>query len=315
MPCGGSTRGVSLFSIATDWLTTLAPATDRAPVPVSEVFEVSTCRSSSPVGAPSCRTRPASCAGRVGHDAHRRPRGDRRCKLPPHQGALVALAYLRKHDTLAQIPAGFGISVGTAHAYITAVVRLRADRAPGLLKPLREHDPNHVLLDGTLSECDRLGDGRADHSHKHRRHGVNVQVVTDPEGRLLRISPASPSRTHAPTACGSSWQGGLDSTRIRLPGAALRPDPALTPVAPLRTQVEETSVGGGVRERAEVPGYLRAGRELDSVELATRGRTGLPSGAQRGAVSAGGPAPRSARSPGNLFSMSARRSRMPLRLP
>ncbi|MEU9671774.1 hypothetical protein AB0E25_40980 [Streptomyces bobili] len=24
-----------------------------------------------------------------------------------------------------------------------------------------------------------------DYSHKHRRHGVNVQVVTDPGGRLL----------------------------------------------------------------------------------------------------------------------------------
>jgi hypothetical protein len=58
----------------------------------------------------------------------------------------------------------------------------------------------YAILDGTLISIDRVADQRPYYSGKHRRHGVNVQVIADAVGRLVWASPALPGAVHDLTA-------------------------------------------------------------------------------------------------------------------
>ncbi|GHG27330.1 hypothetical protein GCM10018777_48190 [Streptomyces albogriseolus] len=53
-----------------------------------------------------------------------------------------------------------------------------------------------VILDGTLLPIDRIAADRPYYCGKHRKHGMNVQVIADPFGRLLWASPALPGAVH-----------------------------------------------------------------------------------------------------------------------
>jgi hypothetical protein len=57
-----------------------------------------------------------------------------------------------------------------------------------------------VILDGPLLPIDRIAADTPYYSGKHKRHGMNVQVLTDPFGRLLWASPTLPGSTHDLTA-------------------------------------------------------------------------------------------------------------------
>lgn len=134
---------------------------------------------------------------------HRLRVGSRWRRLPPDRQALLVLVYLRRNETFAGLAAAFGIGAATAHRYVGEVVELLAELAPDLRQALRiAARKAYVMLDGTLVATDRLSgpNDRLYYSGKHRRHGVNVQFLTDPHGDLIWASPALPGSTHDLTA-------------------------------------------------------------------------------------------------------------------
>jgi hypothetical protein len=54
----------------------------------------------------------------------------------------------------------------------------------------------YLILDGTLLPIDRIAAYRPFYSGKHKKHGMNVQVIADPKGRLLWASPALAGAVH-----------------------------------------------------------------------------------------------------------------------
>ncbi|MGG2463832.1 transposase family protein [Streptomyces sp. RGM 3693] len=133
--------------------------------------------------------------------ARQRSIGTRWRRLPAGRQALLALAHLRCGDTYAQLAAGFRISIATVYRYIRETLDVLADSAPSLAKAMTSaRTKAFVILDGTLLPIDRIAADRPYYSGKHKRHGMNVQVLADPLGRLLWASAALPGSTHDLTA-------------------------------------------------------------------------------------------------------------------
>lgn len=115
--------------------------------------------------------------------------------------ALLALAHLRCGDTYAQLAAGFGIGIATVFRYIREAVEVLSTLAPTLAEAMKTiRTKAFVILDGTLLPIDRIAAHTPYCSGKHKRHGMNVQVLTGPFGRPLWASPAPPGSTHDLTA-------------------------------------------------------------------------------------------------------------------
>jgi len=138
---------------------------------------------------------------------HRRELGSVWRKLDPGQQALSVLVYLRKGEPFAQVGAGFGISTATCWRYVNETVELLAARAPKLRAALRKAKREkmaYVIIDGTLIPIDRIAADRPFYSGKHKRHGVNLQVMASPDGTILWVSGELPGSTHD-TAAARIW--------------------------------------------------------------------------------------------------------------
>src|SRR6201982_429729 len=126
---------------------------------------------------------------------HRASIGSPWRKLNSGQQALLVLVYLRKGETFAEVAAGFGVGTSTAWRYVNETVALLADRAPKLrqaVRDARKAGHAYVVLDGTLIPVDRVAADRPSCSGKHKRHGMNLQVIASPGGDILWVSGALP---------------------------------------------------------------------------------------------------------------------------
>jgi hypothetical protein len=152
-----------------------------------------------PAALPLSRQTPDYTAGIIRR--HRKQIGSPWRKLGPGQQALLVLAYLRKGETFAELAAGFGTA--TAWRYVTETVALLVARSPKLRQGrARANKAGHayLVLEGTLIPIDRVAADRPLYSGKHRMHGMNLQVISSPDGEILWVSGPLPDAVHDLTA-------------------------------------------------------------------------------------------------------------------
>jgi hypothetical protein len=100
---------------------------------------------------------------------------------------------------------------------VNKTAELLAAPAPKLRKAVRDAVRAgyvYVVLDGTLIPVDRVAADRPFYSGKHRRDGMNLQVMASPDGGLLWVSGAG--------VRGATWFGARQEGQVDLgrPGRA-----------------------------------------------------------------------------------------------
>ncbi|GGV44940.1 hypothetical protein GCM10010182_81680 [Actinomadura cremea] len=90
----------------------------------------------------------------------------------------------------AQPAADFGVGTTIAYRYITEAIEVLDALASVPVQAARTTSTKaFVILDGMLLPIDGVAADRPFYSAKHKKHGINVQVLTDPAGCCGRHRP------------------------------------------------------------------------------------------------------------------------------
>jgi hypothetical protein len=126
----------------------------------------------------------------------------------PFVQAVLALRWFKEATDVPILARDAGVSIATAYRYLHEAIDVIADQAPNLPDVLAEglrQGWAFVCLDGTLIPSTRVSaPSEVGHdlwySGKHKQHGGNVQVLTDPTGYPVWVSDVEPGSTHDITA-------------------------------------------------------------------------------------------------------------------
>jgi DDE superfamily endonuclease len=72
----------------------------------------------------------------------------------------------------------------------------RSPKLPNALAKAKQAGHAYVVIDGTLIPIDRVAADRPFYSGKHHRHGMNLQVISGPDGEILWVSGPLPGAVH-----------------------------------------------------------------------------------------------------------------------
>jgi len=119
--------------------------------------------------------------------------------------ALLVLRWFREDTGMPTLARDAGVSQATGYRYLHEGIDVLAAQAPDLHEVLEAGKAagwTHVVLDGTLVRTDRCRTKNPDTGHdlwfsgKHKAHGGNVQIVSDPDGHPVAVSKVEPGSTH-----------------------------------------------------------------------------------------------------------------------